>query len=611
MNQISMVRRLIGVFGFFCAVTLSNGALAASTPEIYNGSMTGPEGGQTDGLAPPGWSVVNATPEVVSSTAPTNQTGLPWELSPDSGTFAKLNGTFNPVYQEAIQQNVVSGFTPGAIYQLNFYAVNLGWYWSKYFEWYNHDGYFEFFLDDINIGHSTVLHAPGQYDQPVQWVADSISFAASAETHSLKILARTSATSADPNNSPPTNAYMGIDGLRFTKENCDNGVDDDFDGLVDGDDEDCQEPPAPEVSFSTRCLHKPLYPQDGEAITIYADVIDQDGNTVEVDALEIYINNRDLPHTVVTGPVSRTQVTYRESGTRIFYGCRSTREDGGVAFTGFRTADIGVPENKDWAALPVVYHGPMDEKVDLVFFAEEDAYAAGAVDPVFQDEMYELIFDGLLEIPWYVRNFESFNIWLAFDTAGVRPKNASDSSKKCKKDKPPRFKKKYGFADAAGILHKEACRDNAAFKTYSTRYRGHRLQVVAHEIGHAAFSLSDEYTGADSLYFTLPDYPNLLPTLSACRSAAERRGANPDDCRSLILDGASGFFVGGLWIFEPNYDDTGEPWSGTPDLMQMTGSGDSCLDEEGNSKSCLRVGVGISEIDRMTWKLDKCRNGRC
>ena len=212
-----------------------------------------------------------------------------------------------------------------------------------------------------------------------------------------------------------------------------------------------------------------------------------------------------------------------------------------------------------------------------------------------------------------LRNQRDINFWLGRTFGTVTPKDSKDSSKKCKKDKPDGFSDGYSFADAGGIIHGQACRDNASFKIFTTRFRSWKLVVVSHEIGHAAFSLSDEYVGIDTLYFTLPDYPNLLGGENSCRNAAEKRGFNPDNCRNLKADGASGVFLGADWIFEPNFRNDAEPWNEVRDLMQQTGGEGPCTSPTtGEDILCKdRYKVGISEIYRMNWKMDKCRAGRC
>ncbi|MFV8816687.1 hypothetical protein [Haliea sp. E17] len=393
-------------------------------------------------------------------------------------------------------------------------------------------------------------------------------------------------------------------------EVCGNGIDDDSDGLLDDADPECAVV-TPEAGLLVRCIHRPLWPAEGEPVSIRAETIDAEGNELIADTIEIYRTDPENP--VGDAKVnSSMQLTVYPDGGRMRYGCRA--EFGSeVAFSGWREVDIGTPEFTDIRAVPVIYNGPMDEKIDIVFIPEVNRHGlgAGAWDR-FQEDIYRVIHEGIYSIPWFVANQREINFWLGRDMGKVTPGDPDDSSSKCKKEKPDGYRKGYGFADAAGLIHDQDCRDNAALSLFTTRFDPSRLQVVAHEIGHAAFTLSDEYTGAASLYFTVPDVPNLLPTHSKCRSAATERGFDPDQCRSLISDGASGFFLGGLWIFEPNYRNDEAPWTAVRDLMQQTGGEGECPSTTGGLTVCeARYHVGDSEITRMNWKVGKCRAGRC
>ena len=392
-------------------------------------------------------------------------------------------------------------------------------------------------------------------------------------------------------------------------ELCDNGIDDDGDGKVDADDPDCI---GAAEELLVRCMHTPLWPAEGETVTFSAESLDQDGSAVVSDSLEIYTTDTQSPQAVVA---SQSSIAAEDiaSGRSLKYGCRAEKA-GVVTFSGWRVVDVGVPEFDEYQAVPVIYNGPTENKLDIVFIPELNRHGDGSAGwELFQADIYEVIKEGIYSIPWFLRNQRDINFWLGRTFGTVTPKDSKDSSKKCKKDKPDGFSDGYSFADAGGIIHGQACRDNASFKIFTTRFRSSKLVVVSHEIGHAAFSLSDEYVGIDTLYFTLPDYPNLLGGENSCRNAAEKRGFNPDNCRNLKADGASGVFLGADWIFEPNFRNDAEPWNEVRDLMQQTGGEGPCTSPTtGEDILCKdRYKVGISEIYRMNWKMDKCRAGRC
>jgi hypothetical protein len=399
--------------------------------------------------------------------------------------------------------------------------------------------------------------------------------------------------------------YLVRDTAWTPNEICDNGIDDDLDGLVDGDDPDCYEP----VGLLVRCTHEPLWPAIGETVTLHAEAIDANGEPVQADRIELYYARSETPVGGASGQAEK-QLQVVAENERTSYKCRAELGPE-TASSGWREVDVGTPELTGMRAVPVIYNGPMAKKLDIVFLPEADRHPLGAQDPQFSADVYRAIHEGIYGIPWFVRHQREINFWVGQDKADVYY-DIGDPFNLCRKLKPLNFMWYYGFADAAGILHGADCRDNASLKVFSTRFVDWRLQVVSHEIGHAAFTLSDEYVSSSSLYFTLPDYPNLLPTENKCRSAAVDRGFNPDDCRSLQASGASGFLLGGNWIFEPDYRNPDEPWNATRDLMQQTGGDEECFTDAGDSVSChQRYGVGPSETARMQWKMNKCAKGRC
>lgn len=174
---------------------------AAADPVIMNGDMTGTVGA---GISPAGWMVSQATPDVVADGLLFNNTGVPWTLSPNGGTFARMNGT-GEIQSEGISQNV-SGFVAGETYELSFYATNLGFLVASTGSWQGFDGYFEFYADGSLIATSDALSKPTSSTDSITWTQQSVEFEANSSDFLLEIRAETTAGVFEI-------AYMGIDGV--------------------------------------------------------------------------------------------------------------------------------------------------------------------------------------------------------------------------------------------------------------------------------------------------------------------------------------------------------------------------------------------------------------
>jgi hypothetical protein len=316
------------------------------------------------------------------------------------------------------------------------------------------------------------------------------------------------------------------------------------------------------VGLMVQCLHQPLYPQTGDEVVIRARALDRDGIAVQANRLEIYLNDRDTPFVFAEGSVHGTNARFTADGQQFFYGCRAERGDES-AFSRFAGVDVGEPELSIFPAIPVLYHGPPQEKIDIVFLPDDDEYLS-YTDPAFIDDVGLLIFEGFGTMPSFLENQHMFNFWIGIDSGNASPR---PSNEKCFRQPPDHFSSKYAFADSAGIVHRSDCRDNAGSPgVFTIEMNLDRLQVVIHEAGHRPFGLADEYC-CDGGYFTnsiidTPPFANLFRRENGCRNDAEDRGFNPDDCRELFASGKN------WWLFEPDYGDI-NPWPW--DWMQQTG----------------------------------------
>ncbi|NND55418.1 MAG: hypothetical protein HKN56_10680 [Gammaproteobacteria bacterium] len=405
-------------------------------------------------------------------------------------------------------------------------------------------------------------------------------------------------------------------------EICDNGIDDDLDGDIDGEDFDCFEP----IGLQVSCMHEPIYPQDGDEVTITARAIDDNADPVLADTLEIYVNDIATPFQSATssgGGIGALQATYTATDSQFAYGCRAeesfeSAQSWRLEDPILRSVDTGTPANPDWAARAVLYSGPIDEKIDLVFFHDDDEYT-GFDDPDFLDDVHYLVSEGMWTIPWFVENQWVFNIWIATaDDANASPvpgpPPAGQTNPRCQRVAPSDITDEsntdYAFRDAGAIVHTSACRDNAgAPRLFTVEVGDNRPQVVAHEMGHRPFGMADEYCrvrmGAqvcDGGHFENGPFPNMYEENSGCRDGADERPYDADACRRLDDPAGESWFLG-----EPDYDPLTDATQ-VQDLMQSTGFRE---DPPGSGNLIESKKAGLTEIDRMNWFVEQCVAGEC
>ncbi|MGK7294197.1 MAG: DUF7453 family protein [Candidatus Wenzhouxiangella sp. M2_3B_020] len=339
-------------------------------------------------------------------------------------------------------------------------------------------------------------------------------------------------------------------------EDCVNGIDDDGDGDVDSADADCPE------KLLVRCLHDPLFPaQSSQTVRLRAQAVDQDGRPFDAASLEIWREN-DLTAPIASTSdidvVNQTFIADADFG----YSCRA-EHNGLTAFSGWRRVQAGGPLDF-FPANPVLFNGPFDRKVDLVFFASQSDYA-GFDDPEFIRDTRNLLYEGLFRIPWFIEHQDMFNIWIGKDLgdSGPDPGDGNPSNGiSCRRVPPENLRRDYLFAQAAAIVHPTACRDNAGRYAFTIETQPGRLQVLGHEAGHTPFGMFDEYC-CDGGYQQNEPFANEYRSEQGCKDAAEVLGFDPGTCTAFTdVDDED------WWLFEPRKNAL-SPEPG--DLMQGTG----------------------------------------
>ncbi|CAE7178626.1 unnamed protein product [Symbiodinium necroappetens] len=179
-------------------------AAPASAQSLLNGSLEGPV---AVGSAPPDWFEWQKTPDTCDAAGPFNNTGTPWVLSPDGGTFVRGGGS-DFANSEAIGQ-VVTGFSTGDTYAVNFFQTNLGFQHPTSGDWLGEDGFWELVIDGAVVGASDVLSRPATPSDSIVWSVDTLSFTATSASHEIALVSRSTFPGG-------LAAYMGIDGVRLS-----------------------------------------------------------------------------------------------------------------------------------------------------------------------------------------------------------------------------------------------------------------------------------------------------------------------------------------------------------------------------------------------------------
>ncbi|MGD8930642.1 MAG: hypothetical protein PVI22_16890 [Lysobacterales bacterium] len=433
----------------------------------------------------------------------------------------------------------------------------------------------------------------GAYDEVAEEAEVELSFG-TAGMHSV------CGRATDDANNVSNPGCVEVEVQELPPEICDNGIDDNGNGLVDQDDFQCP------VGLEVICLHDPIYPAGGfQTVSIAAEAIDKDGNPVNAEDLSIYVGDFETPALSSTPDANGNNSVLGYSfsmGSALFYKCRATRgsevADSGPVFSYPGPLSPVTP-------VPIVMHQDYKHAIDVVFFADDDEFDS-ETDPDFIDDVWLLIHDGYFKIPFFVSAQAHFNFWIATDPANASPDpdNKDDfGNLLCFRELPDHYNRRYRFADVSGIVHESNCRDHAGSPgNFTVEVDPQRLEVVAHESGHRPFGLADEYC-CDGGYFSKIKFPNLFREENGCRDGASNRGFDPDDCRSLTEKSTGKDW----WLFEPDYSTSTTCSSQPGDLMQQTG----CIPDPATTGVIDRYRVGPSEVDRMLWYLNKCSDGKC
>ena len=173
----------------------------AGAQVILNQDLSGPVGA---GLVPAPWYAWQKTPDTCDASGPFNNTGVPWTPSATGHTFVRAGGDTG-INSEAIAQ-IVTGFTPGATYELKFEQTNLGHQHPTTGDWLGQNGFWDVLIDGVVVGSGSAMIKPTLPTDPIAWSTGAINFVAPAADFEL-------AFRAEATTGAGLAAYLGIDAI--------------------------------------------------------------------------------------------------------------------------------------------------------------------------------------------------------------------------------------------------------------------------------------------------------------------------------------------------------------------------------------------------------------
>jgi hypothetical protein len=300
--------------------------------------------------------------------------------------------------------------------------------------------------------------------------------------------------------------------------------------------------PTSAPGLQVRCIHAPVWPQPGEPVTITARALTGDLQPKFADDIEIWVDDRTAPVATAHQTVDASATVGPFGGSQFSYGCR-VRDDGLVAFTGWRTVGVGPQPG---SAAPVSITGPTSSRLDVVFVADRSAYVS-ATDPGFLSDVRDAIFNAFYarspfnptdsgnapgDFAVLLSNQDKFNFWIANE------QGLADGSGGCDHQGP-----RVSSADALVLLHGRSLRncfnpDTRIFSSFASNNG-----TLLHESGHGLFGLADEYC-CDGGYWQADTNPNIYlkrlpptpPLRLRCDEDAPALGRTAADCREFTED---------------------------------------------------------------------------
>ena len=194
--------------------------------------------------------------------------------------------------------------------------------------------------------------------------------------------------------------------------------------------------------------------------------------------------------------------------------------------SGWRLVGIGTPAQG--RAVPIIYNLDRSSAIDVVFVPDQQNYAGGPNNSVFQNDVANAI--GLYySEDIFLNNQNQLNFWIALDSGNAIADAAGSA---CGSTAPGNWDDSYGFADVGAILHRDPLIQRNCAQSGQhifTALGGGTSRSLLHETGHQPFGLTDEYcnkrpgspstvTVCDPAFYQADPYPNVFQSLEGCQA---------------------------------------------------------------------------------------------
>ena len=250
-----------------------------------------------------------------------------------------------------------------------------------------------------------------------------------------------------------------------------------------------------------RCLHSPIWPQTGDAVTFNVEALDANMRPVIADSIALRQPAESDPGSLSCENASSCELILNaNSEGRFSYSC-TAEVNGIISTTGNRISTIGTPAGTGRAIAVLEHQNDTIRAMDMIFIADVDSYPNPNVMS-FRNSIHSVIRDAYLSDELFLRNQNRFNYWIALDQGNAHGYTEGEPCHTA----PANWATDYSFSDSGILLHTDNLRDCAQGGIFSSE--PNNIATIRHETGHSPFGLADEYC-CDGGYFQQAINPNM------------------------------------------------------------------------------------------------------